>query len=260
MRRLALWAMLGATGAVMAQDVDVRILTIAEHRTRIVAEGAEDNGRSPGLRLRLEFSAKNLHEVTHWGDLKFTYAKDERGTDLIASRRSVYEPLEEGLRLINRNHMWFGEDKKPKDKLKLEITVGLPQRSALKLAKLEATLSMQRSKVETTRIEATSKMAGKMLKVPAAKKLGAKIKFAQIDDNTLRFTVTGKPEVVQTIIIRDAAGADLSNGRSSMEQKTRKDLSITLDSVPAKFFVEVTVIVDKSVQIVPIRLIDIDLP
>ena len=255
-------SLLVVLGALRAQDVDVRIQTIEELRRRVVDQDAQ-TFQSPGLRLHLLLSGKAVADVTHWGNLQIVKATDDQGTDLLATRdKDRYDPLARGMQLIDRDHMWFTSDDKPTDKLKLELVLGLSARAATRLSELDAKITLQQSKVETVRLDGAQKLAGKKLKVPAAKAAGADIQFVVLDKDSeeARFLITGEHGRIKAIRIVDGNGEDLSNGEGSMSSRNKKELSINLKSVPDAFAIEVEVVTDATEQVLPIKFSDVELP
>ena len=63
--------------------IETRVLSSQEERFREIVKVGESFRPTPAIKLQVQFRAKALADITHWGSLKITKAEDDLGNNLI---------------------------------------------------------------------------------------------------------------------------------------------------------------------------------
>ena len=190
---------------------------ISESRSRDIRQvGKKVQRMGPSLKIHLLLEGKPLESASHWGFLKITEAKDDRGTDLTGYRG--YSGLGNSFDKINREHMWFFEKPAPTDKLKLEISVKAPPRGATKLASLKGSIKVAVLTTRDVHVGSLAAQAGKSVRDAALKEAGVNVEITKVtpkDANNLvalKIADPGKKMVEVSLV--DQNGKKVSTGQS----------------------------------------------
>ncbi len=210
-------------------EITTRVLRIAEKRIRDEVEN-DSFAEIPTTTFTLEFQGADLEGVTHWFGLKLTAAQDDVGTDLRVDRFGQ-DAGGESPEAIDRDHMWFGADEQPTDRLKLDLDLGPTPRKATELKRLAGTVTMRRATLETATIGGISKRVGKRLEHPLLKDRGVTIDVEAFGDGSIELKIRGELAAVTGFGVVDAAGNDLEAGSSYWSSGDEKSLTLSEDRI-----------------------------
>ena len=168
--------------------------------------------------MKLLVEGQPVENATHWGAIDITTAVDEHGNSLASQEQAGRHKLIE-FEELNREHMWFFEDVRPKDKIKVDIPLSVTPRSSKTLAVLEGSLQIRRMQTKPIVITDLAMFVGKTVDDNELSALGISVKLLEYTPKNpsqyIKFQVTDPKELVQDTALVDARGKTLSQSHSS---------------------------------------------
>lgn len=258
---LAVSAMLALPASARADEaIKVSPFTVSESREATMHELARDKSSSLTLTLLLEGEA--IKSVTHLGAVEVTAAADDKGNRLEGLSRGFSTRFGK----INREHMWFFMDEKPRDKIKVDVRLEAPPRSAKALRGVAGSIKLR--KVQTTDVfigDLASKV-GKQVDHAALKKLGVTLQIEKYEPQNrgeyIEFKLTDPKELVVDYALVDAKGEAINRAASAFgfgDSKT-VDLGGGSKAAPANARLKLIVTTEQEEISVPFEVKAIELP
>ncbi|MBI1373064.1 MAG: hypothetical protein GC159_10065 [Phycisphaera sp.] len=248
-----------------AAGVEVKVFGVSESRTKdfIVSDKARKFGGSFNTTtVTLQLAGKEVEAATHAGYIKITRAVDDKGNDLSPAKSNFSFGGQNSYDELNREHMWFFEDVKPKDRIKVSLMLSQAPRQATKIASLEGTLKLKSATLKDVMVGGLAGQVGKAVADPAIKAAGATVTITKVDtaSKQVEMKVTDPNDRIAEYDVVDASGNSLSNGRSSFGFNNTKTVSIDCRSLPANAKLKLSVATSTTETDVPFKLTDIELP
>jgi hypothetical protein len=166
----------------------------------------------PGLKLIVEVQGADVARASHYGMLEIEAAADDKGAPLKLNEDALgfHDPRKE-LVEIDREQMFFGEDKPPKDVIHVELPFEPPTRAA---SAISVRGKLQLKKVETVDVVVPATPGD--VKHEQLEKLGVKLKIVKPEEATgFVYEVSGKLDAVNEAQVVDAQGKPLETSGSS---------------------------------------------
>ncbi|MEO0481275.1 MAG: hypothetical protein AAF196_17540 [Planctomycetota bacterium] len=239
-------------------EVAVRALQIEETR-RVKLQDFESHDLDPQTKVLIEFQGVELNDVTHWYGLQIDEATDDQGNDLTIDY-FAQDANGDTPETIDRDHMWFFEDDKPTDRLKLDLVLGLAPRSATEIAMLRGSLKMQSATLEAISVTDLREKANSPIESPLLEAASVEGKIGDIDDSSIELEFSGSVGAISEIRLVDGQGEDIAWGTSSSSSDSSKWLSIGFQDLPANARLEIDVATSSEEITVPFRLESLQLP
>jgi hypothetical protein len=179
-----------------------------------------------GMKLVLEVQGEDVAHASHFGMLELADATDDKGGRLKLNEDALgFHDMRTEFVEIDRNMMFLGEDKPPKDLIRVELPFESPARAA---SAISVRGKLQLKRVETVDVLVPTTVGD--VKNDQLDKLGVKVKIVKPEDNeTFSYEVTGKLDVLNEAQLVNAQGKALeTSGSSSMSdgETLRRDISL----------------------------------
>lgn len=262
MTRLLLLAVLLSLPATARADEAIKVspFAVSESREATMHELARDASSSLTLTLLLEGEA--IKSVTHLGAVDVTAATDDQGRSLKGTSRGFSARFGK----IEREHMWFFMDEKPQDKIKVDVRLEAPQRSAKALKRVAGSIKLR--KVETTDVLVgdLASQVGKQVENATLKKLGVTLTVEKFQPQNrgelLKFKLTDPKELVVEYDLIDADGEQINRSAGAFGFGDSKTVTLGAGSKPAPANARLKLIVTTKEQeiSVPFEVKDVKLP
>ena len=250
----------------------VRVITVHETRHKDLRKNPtkpQFGGGNPDAKGRLavtiEITGDAAARAEKYGFIQVTKAEDDQGKAL-KPREGFGMNFNPHDRLVDvdRDAMFFGEEEKPKDKLRVTLHFDAPARSSKALKTLTGTLKLfvfqERKEVLVTDILS---MQGKTIENELLKSAGLNIKVAKVNEKTkaVTFETTGDQDSLLGLSLVDAAGKEInvmlmtttSGGQTSRSLQPEK-------SAPADARLKLTIGIGQETVEVPFSFTDVPLP
>jgi hypothetical protein len=200
-------------------SVSVSPYSVRETRELQLEKDASSQFSGPGsLAVTLLIEGKPVQSATHWGGVEITKAEDDQGDSLKRSQNSGANALR-SFNKIDRDQMFFFEDVKPKNKIKVNIQLALPKRSSKTLAVLKGTLKLRLVQTKNVFVRRLARRVGKKVKSKTITSLGLTVKILAYNpknpDQYIKFQVTDPKGIVEDSTLVDSSGKKLSHSRTS---------------------------------------------
>ncbi len=213
----------------------------------------------PGLKLVLEVQGEDVAHASHFGMLELANAADDKGGQLKLNEDAFgFHDMRTEFVEIDRDRMFFGEDKPPKDLIRVELPFESPARAASAIA--------VRGKLQLKRVETVDVLVPTTIgdvKNEQLDKLGVKVKIVKPDDNdTFSYEVTGKLDALNAAQLVTAAGEPLETGGGmsmSDGEKLSRDISLN-KPLPADTKLKLSLVTKAENVPVTFELKDLKLP
>ena len=168
--------------------------------------GIRDPARVPHLAVTLDIAGRPAAQAIKYGHLKITKAEDDQGKSLKAITVSdlARDPAE-GFIEIDRHAMFFWEQDKPTDKLRIELNLENAGRSAKVLKTLEGTFKLRiAAERKEVVIDAILTKQGQAIEHEALKAAGLTLTVAEVDPKTKRITLgtTGVQDSLLSMLLQ----------------------------------------------------------
>lgn len=274
-RNLLITAIIAVTAApLMAQDtanataaakVTVTPYTVRETReVKLVKDTGPNFGQGGFLTVTLLLQGKPVEEATHWGMIHFTSVVDDQGNSLAPRTGSGPIALND-YEELNREHMWFFQDVKPKDKIKVDIPLSPAPRSATKIATMTGTLKLNQVQAKDVIVADLDKLVGKNVADKTLAAAGITVKISKFQrrkgSGEVELKVTDPNKMLQDADLVDANGKKLSNFSSSFGFNNTKTISMGAgDTLPADTRVKLSIKTGQKEVVVPFKITNLALP
>lgn len=254
--------LIGFTGLANAA-VELTPFRIEENRSVALVK---DSIGHPKDKLKVIFSLKGpeADSAVRYGKLQLDEAVDDKGTNLIPAKDAFDEAGKfkkfdnDFFRQIDLEHK-----RKPADP-QVAVELGLPKRTATKIARLRGSLSVaEQGTIQTVELTGLKPGDSKEMKIPAEAGIGITAMVEPGDDvHSVAYTVSGDENALESIEVLDASGKKVSNGTSSWSFGSGPaHKSVDLDKpLDASMKLVAKIAVGRKTTKVPFDLKDIPLP
>ena len=268
---LALSALVASDPPTKAKPV-VRIITVHEVRhndlrktpPKLRFDGAQVDAQDR-LAVTIEITGDVAARAEKFGFVQITKAEDDQG-EALKPRDGFGMNLNPHDRFVDvdRDSMFFWEETKPKDKLRVTLHFDAPARSSKALKTLTGKLKLfvikERKEVIVADILS---MQGKTIENELLKSAGLNIKVEKVNEKTKAVTLetTGNQDNLLELALVDAAGKEINVTLMTMTlgDKTSRSLQ-PAGSVPADARLKLTLGFGQETVEVPFSFTDIPLP
>lgn len=259
---LILIAFLTFTSFIRCARAGVDVTPFRLQETRATDFGDDKVGRSqPSMELTLSLNGPEAESAVRYGDLKLEEAVDELGNSLIPEKEGFHDPakFKEYANAFFRKSR-FGGDKPAAPQV--EIDLALSKRAATKIARLRGSLSVANAGTIQS-VELANLGAGpKAMPIPEAANLKITASVTGENSRSVSLEISGDDNALESIIVIDAAGKDVSNGMSSWSMNggpEHKSLGLN-KPLDASMKLVAKVALNRKITKVPFDLKDIPLP
>jgi hypothetical protein len=209
----------------------VTALQIVDVRRGWLKPKAEEreSGYSPertGMKLVLEVQGADVAHASHFGMLELASATDDKGGQLKLNEDALgFHDLRTEFVEIDRDQMFFGDDKAPKDLIRIELPFESPARAA---SAISVRGKLQLKKVATVDVVVPATLGD--VRNDQLDKLGVKVTIVKPDDDeTFAYVVSGKLEAIHEAQLLSAQGQPVqTSGSSYMSDGETSHRSISL--------------------------------
>jgi hypothetical protein len=244
--------------------VNVKVLSIAEERVKSMEPVAKFGTPRERLSLTLIVQGRVVEKATHWGHLTVSAALDEGGNDLRMDPRESGLAAARELVPIDRRQMWFFDETKRLDRIKVELPLKAAPRSSRTLARLEGSLKIAAARTAEVLSGPLSGLAGKTVEDPSLASSGATVSVTKVrgtPGDLVDLTVKDPRQAILELKAVDAAGKDISNGQMSMGTQDEKQVFLMGErALPAGARLHIKLMAERNDVDVPFRLEAIPLP
>lgn len=244
-------------------------------------------GPSTGLTVTIRLDGPEVKNATQYGKVKITTATDDAGTNLQAQGNNSFMGLGSDQFQPFRQTgtmMDFGKPAPaaPASNHDVELSVGLPARSAKKIAVLRGELQVLAGtgQAKAVLVKNPQTMAGKALTDPVLKQAGVTVKVLDKkaaaangmpadmpmmgnmgNGPSVSVEISGNPNAIESMDVVDAGGQSVANGSFDMttDNVMTKTIQLSKPLSPA-MTLKLGVSVGQKAITVPFELKDIDLP
>ena len=227
--------------------------------------GGAYRGDQERLAVTIEITGDAAAQAEKFGFVQITKAEDDQGR-AIKPREGFGTNTNPHDRLVDvdRDAMFFWEETKPKDKLRVTLHFDAPARSSKALKTLTGKLKLFVIKDRKEVIVADIlSMQGKTIENELLKSAGLNIKVEKVDQKTkaVTFETTGNQDNLLELALIDAAGKEINVTLITMTlgDKTSRSLQ-PAGSVPADARLKLTLGFGQETVEVPFSFTDIPLP
>ena len=179
----------------------------------------------PGMKLVLEVQGDDVARASHYGMLELAGATDDKGGQLKLNEDALgFHDMRKEFVEIDRDQMFFGDDKAPKDLIRIELPFESPARGA---ATISVRGKLQLKKVETVDILVPATLGD--VKNDQLEKLGVKVKIVKPDDDdTFSYEATGKLDTIHEAVLVSGDQPVETSGSSWMKtgEELHRDISL----------------------------------
>jgi hypothetical protein len=255
----------GPAAALAGEEVAVRPHSILDARQVQMEKDAGNLHRSDvGLTVTLILTGKGVEKATHWGHLKIAAAKDDRGTDIAPDPTEPQSIPPNDFVPIDRSMMFFFEEKKPKDRLVLDVRLKSPPRTSEALARMEGSLRLAEGKTRDVLTGPLADLVGKAVADPTLKSAGISVDVVKASDTppiVLELAVKDPRKALLEVDAVDAAGKKLTSGQSFMDMDEKKQVQLMGDKgLPPGARLKLTVLIERKETTVPFKVEKVALP
>lgn len=253
--------------AIGTANAGVQLIPFRIEESRSAAFVKDDVGRNPdGVTLIFTLKGPEVESAARYGDLILDEAVDDRGTNLIPKD----DPFNKASQFQEFSNDFFRKsdiaEKRPVPSPQIQIHLGLPKRSATKIAHLRGSVSLAATGTITTiELGGIKQLNKKKLDISPKAGLGITV-TAQTDDNkevhAIGIEMTGDANAMESIEVVDASGKTVSTGMSSWSFNggpPHKSLDLGQAADDSMKLV-VKIAVDRKITRTPFDLKDIVLP
>ncbi len=250
----------------------VRIVQIHEVRHKDLRKtppkaqfGGAQLGAQERLAITVEITGAAAARAEKFGFVQITKAEDDQGKALkpregFGMNTNPHDRFVD----VDRESMFFWEDDKPKDRLRVTLHIDAPARSSKALKTLTGKLKLfvikERKEVIVADILS---MQGKTIENDLLKSAGLNIKISKVDEKSkaVTFETTGNQNSLLQLALIDAAGKEINVTVMTMTlgDKTSRSLQ-PAGSVPADARLKLTLGFGQETVEVPFNFTDIPLP
>jgi hypothetical protein len=241
----------------------VRVMTVSEAREKRLIEMKQSGGFSmPSeniLTLTLLIEGDVVPDLTHYGrEAPEVTAVDDTGQSLDAKGHHMTGTLD-------RDHMWFFQDEAPADKIKVDVQLEAPKRSATKLATVEGAIGFEAATVTEVRLSDLATHVGASVEHAALEQAKVSVKIAAFDPGNpmqaIELELGDPDERVTSFDIVDGSGTSLSNGYSSFGFGGTRQVQLSADGrLPDDARLVLGVVTARRTVSIPFELKDVELP
>jgi hypothetical protein len=244
---------------------EVKLIRIQESRVRdLVKPSGKELSPKSTLTLVLELEGDTVRAASHWGKLEITQAIDDRGTSLVpdaavASSFGTGDRFEE----LNRNMMWFFEDVKPQDRIRLDIPLAVPPREAKRLEKLEGSLHLAVTEYQDVLVTKPAALVGKKIENAALKAAGAQITLVEFKQQGPVYARLKGIKGVRLVAVHivDSKGKRIDNGGGSSSSDDVWEAEISGDDpLPPDSRLKFVLVKERKEIPVPFKFAAVPLP
>lgn len=271
--------------AVLAGVTVTPVQVVETRQKELAPDQGMGTGHVSGLTVRIRLDGPEVKNATKYGKVKITEATDDAGTNLRARGKTSFMGPEmdefEPFRFQSGTVMHFGNTASvvPASTRDVELSVGLPARSAKKIVVLRGELQVLAGvgQAKTVPVKNPQAMAGKALTDPVLKQAGVTVKVLDakaaagaygmpadmpvMGNNAPSVTVQISGNAIEWVNVVDASGEKVSSGSCSTTKDNVKTETIELSQpLNATMTLELGVSVGQKAITVPFELKDIDLP
>ncbi len=217
------------------------------------------------LSVTIEITGDAAARAEKYGFIEITKAEDDQGKTIKPREGFGMNTIPHDRFVdVARDSMFFWEEEKPKDKLRIDLHFDVAARSSKSLKTLTGKLKLfiikERKEVIVADILS---MQGKMIENELLKSAGLNIKVAKVDEKSKAVTLetTGNQDSLLELALVDAAGKEInvmlmtttSGGQTSRSLQPE-------ESAPADARLKLTVGLGQETVEVPFNFTDIPLP
>ncbi len=275
----------GCLGFAALAETSIKPLSIKEIRYKDLSpqkkpEGNSfffDSSKTPGLTLTVELSGDTVARATKYGFVTINSAKDDTGKELKkAPKGRSFRDNTTSFVEINRKMMYWrmNEREAPKDRIKVDLRLDLPSRSAKNITLVDGFLKLQTGQPVKVVTDDVRTKVGKTLQDPRLEKCGVQVKIISSKGGSGMFDfgpddpskavgvqVSGKLDAIQELRLVDSSGDRLNTGSMSMGSDTSKTYFLeSEDSLPQNTKLVITVVEGQEEVKIPFKFQDIPLP
>ena len=217
------------------------------------------------LAVTIEITGDAAARAEKYGFIQITKAEDDQGKAL-KPREGFGMNFNPHDRVVDvdRDSMFFSEEEKPEDRLRVTLHFDAPARSSKALKTLTGKLKLfvikERKEVIVADILS---MQGKTIENELLKSIGLNIKIAKVDEKSKDVTLetTGNQNSLLELALIDAAGKEINVATMTVPlgDKTSRLLH-PVESVPADARLKLTLGLGQETVEVPFNFTDIPLP
>ncbi len=250
----------------------VRVVTVHEVRHKDLRKnppkpqfGGGQLDAQERLAVTIEITGDAAARAEKFGFVQITKAEDDQGKAL-KPREGFGMDTNPHDRLVDvdRDSMFFWEEEKPKDKLRVTLHFDAAARSSKALKTLTGKLKLfvikERKEVIVAGILS---MQGKTIENELLKSAGLSIKIAKVNEKTkaVTFETTGNPDSLLELALIDAAGKEINVMlmTTTLGGQTSRSLQPE-ESAPADARLKLTIGIGQETVEVPFNFTDIPLP
>ncbi len=217
------------------------------------------------LAVTIEITGDAAARAEKFGFVQITKAEDDQGKALkpregFGTNTNPHDRLVD----VDRESMFFREEEKPQDRLRVTLHFDAAARSSKALKTLTGKLKLLVTKEHKEVIVAdVLSMQGKTIENELLKSIGLNIKIAKVDDKSKDVTLetTGNQNSLLELALIDAAGKEINVATMTVQlgDKTSRLLH-PVESVPADARLKLTIGLGQETVEVPFSFTDIPLP
>lgn len=199
----------GKASVTLVEIREVRFKNLGPSRAK-ARVGIRDPARVPHLAVILEIAGPPAAQAIKYGHIKIIKAEDDQGKSLKAIKVSdLTKDPADGFIDIDRHAMFFWDQDKPTDKLRVELNLENAGRSAKTLKKLEGTIKLRiAAERQEVVIDAILSKQGQTIEHEVLKAAGLTLTVVEVDPKTKRITfeTTGVQDSLLSMTLETADG------------------------------------------------------
>jgi hypothetical protein len=239
----------------------VEIVEVRQARLKAKADstGPRFSSERPGMKLVVEVQGEDVARASHYGMLEIQAATDDKGGPLKLNEDALgFHDMRKEFVAIDREQMFFGKDKPPKDVIRIEFPFEPPARAA---SAVSVRGKLQLKKVETVDVLVPTTVGD--VRHEQLEKLGVKFKIVKSEEASgFSYEVSGKLEALDEAQLVDAQGKPVeTSGSSSYSDGESLHREISLEKpAPADAKLKLSLVVKSENVPVTFDLKDLKLP
>jgi hypothetical protein len=243
----------------------VELVPFRLEESRSIALVEDKIGHSqPGLKVTFSLKGSEAEASVRYGNLKLDEAVDDKGASLIPAKGDAGD-ADKFRDYTNAFFRKFDiEGKRPPAAPQVEVELGLPKRSATKIARLRGTFSLaQQGTIKDVELAGLKGLREKKLELPAG--AGVEITITIKPEKEIRsigLAISGDESAVESIEVVGAERKKVSSGMSSWSLNggpAHKSLDL-MEPLDDSMKLVVKVALNRKITSVPFDLKDIPLP
>ena len=250
----------------------VRVVTVHEVRHKDLRKtppkpqlGGGQLDAQERLAVTIEITGDVAARAEKFGFVQITKAEDDQGKALkpregFGMNTNPHDRLVD----VDRDSMFFWEEEKPKDRLRVTLHFDAPARSSKALKTLTGKLKLfvikERKEVIVADILS---MQGKTIENELLKSAGLSIKIAKVDEKSKAVTLetTGNEDNLLELALINAAGKEINIATMTTTFGGRTSRSLQpVEAVPADARLKLTIGIGQETVEVPFSFTDVPLP